>query len=70
MKGESAFKLEFIGVCVILFYFYKFIGVLEPFFFLQWVSVSLTGKVSDGWIRNLKFNSYLHQKVIGILVWW
>ena len=33
-----------------------------------WVPVSSTGKVSDGCIRNLEFNPYLHQKLIGVLV--
>ena len=36
----------------------------------KWVLVNSTGKVSNGWIRNLKFNSYLHQKLIGILFWY
>ena len=35
---------------------------------LEWVSVSLIGKVSDGCIKNLGFNPRLHQKLIGILI--
>ena len=37
---------------------------------VMWVPVSLTGKVSDGCIRDLGFNPRLHQKLIGVLVWW
>ena len=33
-----------------------------------WVLISLTGKVSDDWIRDLGFNPRLHQKLIGVLV--
>ena len=29
-----------------------------------WVPVSSIGKVSDGWIRDLEFNSHLHQKLL------
>ena len=36
----------------------------------KWVLVNSTGKVSNGWIKNLRFNSYLHQKLIGILFWY
>ena len=36
----------------------------------KWVVVSSTSKVSDGWIRNLKFNSRSHKKPISIFVWW
>ena len=35
---------------------------------LLWVPVSSTSKVSDGWIRDLKFNSCLHQKLTDVLV--
>ena len=35
----------------------------------KWVLVSSIGKVSDGYIRDMGFNSRLHQKLIGILVW-
>ena len=35
-----------------------------------WVPVSSTGKVFDGCIKDLGFNSRLHQKLISILVWW
>ena len=34
----------------------------------MWVLVSLTSKVSDGCIRDLSFNSHLHQKLIDVLV--
>ena len=34
----------------------------------KWVLVNLTGKVSDGCIRDLRFNPCLHQKLIGVLV--
>ena len=33
-----------------------------------WVLVSLIYKVFDGWIRDPRFNSHLHQKSIGVLV--
>ena len=33
-----------------------------------WISVSSTGKVSDGCIRDLGFNPWLYQKLIGVLV--
>ena len=35
---------------------------------MMWVPVCSTGKVSDGWIRDLGFNLRLHQKPIGVLV--
>ena len=31
---------------------------------------SFLTKVSDDWIRDLGFNPCLHQKPIGILIWW
>ena len=34
----------------------------------KWVLVNLTSKVSDGCIRDLRFNPRLHQKLIGVLV--
>ena len=35
------------------------------------VLVSSIGKVSDGWIKDLRFNLCLHQKLIGrVLVWY
>ena len=34
------------------------------------VLVSSIGKVSDGWKKDLRFNPRLHQKLIGVLVWW
>ena len=38
---------------------------------IKWfVLVSSIGKVSDGWIKDLAFNSRLHQKLIGVLIWW
>ena len=40
----------------------------HPIINLRWVSVSLTGKVFDGCIRDLGFNPRLHQKLIGVLV--
>ena len=33
-----------------------------------WVPISSTVKVFDDWIRNLRFNPYLYQKPIGVLV--
>ena len=33
-------------------------------------SISSIGKIFYGWIRNLGFNPYLHQKSIGVLIWW
>ena len=39
-------------------------------FFWSWVAVSSTGKISYGCIRDLGFNPCLHQKLIGVLVWW
>ena len=35
-----------------------------------WVPVNSTGKLSDGWIGDLRINPHLHQKLIDILVWW
>ena len=35
-----------------------------------WVLVRSIGKISNGWIRDLGFNLCLHQKPIGVLVWW
>ena len=35
------------------------------FFFLK-VLISSTGKISDSWIRNLRFNPYLHKKPIDV----
>ena len=29
-----------------------------------------TDIVFDGWIRDMKYNSCLHQKSTGILIWW
>ena len=43
----------------------KSMNIIIPF---SWVSVSSTGKVSDGCIRDLKFNLRLYQKLIGVLV--
>ena len=34
----------------------------------EWVSVGSTGKISNNCIRDLNFNIYLHQKLIGILI--
>ena len=36
----------------------------------MWVPISSIGKKFYGWIRNLRFNPYLYQKPIGILIWW
>ena len=36
----------------------------------SWVLVSSISKVSDGWMRDLRFNFCLHQKLIDILIWW
>ena len=33
-----------------------------------WVPVSSTGKISNGYIRDLGFNPCLHQKLISFLV--
>ena len=35
-----------------------------------WVLVNSTGKISDGYIRDLGFNPHLQQKLIVDLVWW
>ena len=37
-------------------------------FLKLWVLVSLIGKVFGGWIRDPRFNFYLHQKPIGVLI--
>ena len=38
---------------------------------IKWfILVSSIGKVSDGWIKDLGFNSRLHQKLISVLIWW
>ena len=34
-----------------------------------WVPVNSTGKFFDGWIRDLRINLHLHQKLISVLVW-
>ena len=34
----------------------------------KWIPVNSTGKVFDGCIRDLGFNSCLHQKLIDVLV--
>ena len=34
-----------------------------------WVPISSTSKVSDSCIKDLGFNLYLHQKLIGVLIW-
>ena len=34
----------------------------------MWVLVISTGKISDGYIRDLEFNPRLHQKLISVLV--
>ena len=39
-------------------------------YFVLWVPVSSTGKISDGCIRDLGFNPRLYQKLISVLVWW
>ena len=53
------------------FFFVLWVNLhIQIFFFFLWVLVSSTGKVSDGWIRDLRFNFHLHQKLIGVLVWW
>ena len=36
--------------------------------YYSWVPVNSTGKVSNGCIRDLEFNPYLRQKLIGVLV--
>jgi len=33
-----------------------------------WVLINSTGKVFNDYIKDLRFNPYLHQKLIGI--WW
>ena len=35
----------------------------------MWVLVSSTGKVSGGWIKDLGFNSHLHQKIDWCVSW-
>ena len=37
--------------------------------FIRWVLISSIDKVLDGYIKDLRFNLYLHQKLIGILIW-
>ena len=41
--------------------------MFELFIYVK-VLVSSNGKISGGWIRELGFNPYLHQKQIDILV--
>ena len=36
--------------------------------YFDWVTVSSTGNVFDNCIRDLRFNSCLHQKLIGVLI--
>ena len=40
------------------------------YYIFQWVPISSTDKVSDSWIRELKFNLRLYKKPISILIWW
>ena len=51
------FMCVFGCVCVCL----QVIGML-------WVPISSTSKVSDSCIKDLGFNLYLHQKLIGVLI--
>ena len=34
----------------------------------RWVPINWTGKVFDGWIRDLRFNFHLYQKSIDVSV--
>ena len=43
-------------------------GSLTSNIYILWVPINSTSKVSDGCIRDLGFNSRLHQKLIGVLV--
>ena len=36
----------------------------------EWIPVSSTDKVSNNWIRDLKFNPLLQKKSNGVLIWW
>ena len=39
-------------------------------FSFWWVSVNSVNKVSDDWIRDLKFNPHPYKKLLDVLVWW
>ena len=61
------------GLNILIFYFNgKFLSMRNQSLSALWVSVSLTGKVSNGCIRDMEtmgFNPHVYQKLIGILVW-
>ena len=53
--------------CIIFYNFLLLFGIIWKD---KWVSISSTGKISNSCIRDLGFNPRLHQKLIGVLVWW
>ena len=53
-------------VCLRFFSYFQLETLLN---ILVRVTVSLTGRVSDGCIKDPGFNPRLHQKLIGVLVW-
>ena len=61
-KGEREFFVDINLNCLIFSLINEF-----GFDFYVWVLISSTGKVSDGWIGDLGFDSCLHQKPNGIL---
>ena len=47
----------------------SYVGLSQPHqHATKWVPVSLTGKASNGCIKDKEFNPRLHQKLIGVLV--
>ena len=54
---------------LIFWLFFIFLWKVDEKFHKMWVSVNSTDKVSDGWIKNLRFKPRLHKKSIGVLIW-
>ena len=51
-------------------YIYIYIYITNETYVYQKLKYNFHSSPSDSWIRDLEFNSRLHQKLIGILVWW
>ena len=60
----------YLAFFVCIMFIWKKVNDQSKFKIHAWVPVSSTGKISNGCIRDLGFNPYLHQKLIGVLVWW
>ena len=49
---------------------YIYIYITNETYVYQKLKYNFHSSPSDGWIRDLWFNSRLHKKLIGVLVWW